>query len=48
MHAEKEECIYEHFKSHFDEPQPRDVTLDWEAIGIEQHDLSHLEAIGMW
>jgi hypothetical protein len=32
------------FASHFGQPQPRHQTLNWEALHIPRHDLSHLDA----
>lgn len=40
---DKEEFVYNHFSSFLGEPTGRRHTLDWEALGIQASDLSHLE-----
>jgi len=42
-HSDKEQLIYQHFSSHFGVPGPRHFTLDWDRLGLTQHDLSSLE-----
>jgi len=42
-HAEKEEAIFQRLSTHFGHPEPRDVTLDWELLGLTRHNLEHLE-----
>jgi hypothetical protein len=32
-----------HFSSHFGRPPPRVASLNWEALGLQQHNLAHLE-----
>lgn len=42
-HQDKAEAIYNHFSSVFGEPAVRQDTLNWERIGIQRHELHHLE-----
>ena len=41
--ADKENCLFTHFSEQFGRPVQRDVTLDWEVIGLPRLDLQHLE-----
>jgi hypothetical protein len=43
-HNDKEEIIYDHFKSHMGTTPPRELTLNWLALALPRHDLSALEA----
>jgi hypothetical protein len=42
-HREKENLIFQHFSNHFGTPEQRHFTLDWEALGMQRHDLQTLE-----
>lgn len=42
-HEDKASKLFEHYNNHFGRPQPRESSLDWPALGLVQHDLSHLE-----
>lgn len=42
-HGDKAEAIYQHFSKQFGEQPSRSHTLDWEAIGLQSHNLEHLE-----
>jgi len=42
-HAEKEKHIFYHFNTHFGQQNAREVTLDWDSINIQSHNLEHLE-----
>lgn len=42
-HQDKEKAIYDHFSSVFGEPEERNITLDWDRIGMQRHNLQHLE-----
>jgi hypothetical protein len=42
-HEEKAEVIFDHFSSHFGQPAIRIASLNWEELGLQRHDLSHLE-----
>jgi hypothetical protein len=44
VHEDKAAAPHAHFASHFGQPQPRHQTLNWEALHIPRHDLSHLDA----
>jgi mannosylglycoprotein endo-beta-mannosidase len=40
---EKAHIIFDHFSSHFGSQGQRDVTLNWELLGLSRHNLGHLE-----
>jgi hypothetical protein len=42
-HEHKEEVLFQHFSSHFSSPGPRDYSLNWEEISLQNDDLAHLE-----
>jgi hypothetical protein len=42
-HEDVAEFFFDFYSTHFGTPPPRDCTLDWQALGIIQHDLAHLE-----
>jgi hypothetical protein len=42
-HRDKEECLFTRFSEQFGQPTHRDMTLDWDAIGLPSLDLQHLE-----
>jgi hypothetical protein len=42
-HKEKAAKLFDHYSSHFGRPQQREHSLDWQELGLAQHDLSHLE-----
>jgi hypothetical protein len=42
-HEGKAAKLFQHLSAHFGIQQPRESTLDWQAIGLVCHDLSHLE-----
>jgi hypothetical protein len=42
-HEDVAEIFFDFYSTHFGTPPPRDCTLDWQALGIIQHDLAHLE-----
>lgn len=42
-HKEKEQCIFDHFSTHFTDQPSRDFTLNWQGLGIQRHDLQSLE-----
>jgi hypothetical protein len=42
-HEDKEKAIFDHFSDHFGPPAAREVTLNWDELGLPRHDLAHLE-----
>jgi hypothetical protein len=42
-HEDKESVLYQHFSSQFSRPAAREYTFNWEELGMQSHDLSHLE-----
>jgi hypothetical protein len=40
---DKEKLIFEHFGTQFGPPSPRETTLNWDEIGLQRHDLIHLD-----
>lgn len=35
--------MYDHFSTHFGRHDEREVTLNWEELGLARHDLRHFE-----
>jgi hypothetical protein len=35
--------VFNHYNSHFGRPLQRNITLNWQAMGFQRHDLGHLE-----
>ena len=42
-HESKTDAIFNHYSSLFGHPPERTTSLNWEAIGLQHHDLAHLE-----
>lgn len=42
-HEDKAAAIFNHFSSHFGRLLPRVASLNWEALGLQLHNLAHLE-----
>ena len=42
-HQDKEKVIHDYFRNHIGSVAPRDSTINWQALGYNQHDLSVLE-----
>ena len=42
-HESKADAIFNHYSSLFGHPPERTTSLNWEAIGLQHHDLAHLE-----
>jgi len=42
-HQDKEKVIHDYFRNHIGSAAPRDSTINWQALGYNQHDLSDLE-----
>lgn len=42
-HEDKAEALFQNFGTHFGRPEEREVTLQWEDLGLPRQDLSHLE-----
>ena len=41
-HADKE-CLFKYFSEQFGQPPQREMTLDWDAVGLPRLNLQHLE-----
>jgi hypothetical protein len=42
-HEDKAKSLFDYYSGHFGAPRPREMTLDWQALGLDIHDLRHLE-----
>ena len=42
-HADKEECLFKYFSEQFGQPPQREMTLDWDTVGLPRLNLQHLE-----
>jgi hypothetical protein len=37
-------ALHQHFVTHFGHPRPRVTTLNWAVLGLQRHDLAHLDS----
>lgn len=44
-HESKADKLFEHYSNHFGPKEGRELTLNWEHIGMQRHDLTHLEEV---
>jgi hypothetical protein len=43
LQEDKEKVVFDHFSTHFGQKEQREVTLNWEELGLPRADLTHLE-----
>lgn len=42
-HEEKEHIVFDHFCKQFGPPEHRNFSLNWSELGLQRHDLAHLD-----